>query len=113
MKKRVYGGDGGVEEGVGGLYMKGVKSMRDKVGGEAGGKMWEGVQRESSPKGSNARVCSTHVHSHHRVGTFNQYLFSLLLFNIVYSETRLLGPGLYSPAGPGHADGIAVRPPPP
>ena len=39
MKKRVYGGDGGVEEGVGGLYMKGVKSMRDKIGGEAGGKM--------------------------------------------------------------------------
>ena len=46
MKKRVYGGDGGVEEGVGGLYMKGVKSMRDKVGGEAGGKMWEGAAGE-------------------------------------------------------------------
>ena len=61
MKKRVYGGDGGVEEGVGGLYMKGVKSMRDKIGGEAGGKMWEGVQRESSPKGSNARVYRDHA----------------------------------------------------
>ena len=30
--------------------------MRDKIGGEAGGKMWEGVQRGSSLKGSSARA---------------------------------------------------------
>ena len=64
MKKRVYGGDGGVEEGVGGLYMKGVKSMRDKIGGRLEGRCGKG-QRESSPKGSNARVYRVEYHAVH------------------------------------------------